>query len=85
MGHGFIKIAGEKQSSAHLQSARQIVCGTLRFAPKWPQIATLAAAVLLSVSLPARAGDVGNFLGGVVGGIIGQTMQQPQPQPVYPA
>jgi clan AA aspartic protease (TIGR02281 family) len=83
MGHGFIRIAGERRSSAHPKSAWQTAFGAPEFAVKWPQIATVASVLLLSVSLPARAGDVGNFLGGVVGGIIGQTMQPQQPPPTY--
>jgi clan AA aspartic protease (TIGR02281 family) len=78
---GYI-IAGEKRVAAQLKSAWQTICRAPGLAPRWPQIATVASALLLSVSLPARAEDVGNFLGSVVGGIIGQTMQRPQP--VYP-
>ena len=48
----------------------------------WSQAAAVASALLLlGVSSPARASDVGSFFGGVVGGIISQSMQQPQPQP----
>ena len=48
----------------------------------WSQAAAVASALLLlGVSSPARASDIGSFFGGVVGGIISQSMQQPQPQP----
>jgi clan AA aspartic protease (TIGR02281 family) len=77
-------MTGEKRAAAQLRSAWRTVSGAPGFAPKWPRIATVASALLLSVSLPARADDVGNFLGSVVGGIIGQTMQQQRPQPAYP-
>src|SRR5438105_4001830 len=54
----------------------------VRSATNWSQAAAVASALLLlGVSSPARAGDVGSFFGGVVGGIISQSMQQPQPPP----
>jgi len=55
-------------------------------ATRLSQAAAVASALLLGVSSPARAGDVGGFFGSVVGGILGQSMQQPQPyyqQPQY--
>jgi clan AA aspartic protease (TIGR02281 family) len=57
--------------------------GSLRLALKWCQIGAAASVLLLSVSAPSRAGDIGSFIGGVVGGIIGQQQPQPQPQPNY--
>jgi len=50
-----------------------------RSAIKWSGVAAVASALLLGVSSPSQATDVGSFFGGVVGGIIGQSMQQPQP------
>jgi clan AA aspartic protease (TIGR02281 family) len=52
-------------------------------ATKWLPVAAVASALLIGVSAPSRAGDMGSFLGGVVGGMISNSMQQPSPQPYY--
>ena len=56
-------------------------------AMKWSQVTAVASALLVAVSSPSLATDVGSFFGGVVGGMIGQSMQQQQPyyqqQPQY--
>jgi clan AA aspartic protease (TIGR02281 family) len=59
-----------------------------RSARRWPQTAAVASALLLTVSVPASAADLGGFFGGVVGGMLQQQMQPPQqqyyqPQPQY--
>jgi clan AA aspartic protease (TIGR02281 family) len=65
-----------------LLSHRIELTGT-RSAAKWLPVAAVASALLIGVSSPSFAGDMGGFFGGVVGGIISNSMQQPPPQPYY--
>jgi clan AA aspartic protease (TIGR02281 family) len=62
---------------------RWIAAAGGRSARRWPQTAAIASALLLTVSVPASAADLGGFFGGVVGGMLQQQMQQPPPQQYY--
>ena len=63
---------------------RWIGTGGVTAASKWSRAAVVAAALLLGLSSPSGASDIGSIFGGVVGGMIGQSMQQQQPHYYQP-
>jgi len=82
MGSCIVEIADGKLSATRPMSSGEAASVSAKAGARWPQIAVAASALLLAVSLPARASDVGSFFGSVVGGIISQSIQQPRP--AYP-